>query len=115
MLKPSRAMMKSPRARQDFFITPSKLLPPAEIADRRVEAGDFGHRCLLALRSGALRRLPAGELVVRLRHRGVHDFAMHTGAGRQLDDIAVGVAEIDRADKAVVDRAADLAAFRLRL
>src|SRR6266853_1184214 len=42
----------------------------------------------------------------RLRQRGIHHFALHAGAGGQFDDIAVGIAEIDRADKTVVDRPA---------
>src|SRR5712691_1447194 len=37
---------------------------------------------------------------------------MRAGAGGQFDDVAVGVAEIDRADKAMIDRAAHLDPFR---
>src|SRR5271165_3561691 len=40
---------------------------------------------------------------------------MDPGAGGQFDDIAVRIAEIDRADKAVVDRPADLATLALPL
>src|SRR5260370_17308760 len=39
---------------------------------------------------------------------------MHAGAGGQLDDVSVRVAEIDRPDKAMIDRAAHLFSFRLR-
>jgi hypothetical protein len=35
-------------------------------ADRRVEAGDVGHRCFLSSGSGAFGRLPAGQRLVRL-------------------------------------------------
>src|SRR6516162_2431819 len=40
---------------------------------------------------------------------------MDPGAGGQFDDIAVRITEIDRADEAVVDRPADLAALGLPL
>src|ERR1700730_14693073 len=39
---------------------------------------------------------------------------MHAGAGGQLDDVSVRVAEIYRPDKAMIDRAAHLFSFRLR-
>src|SRR5437868_2485919 len=47
-----------------------------------------------------------------LGERGVHHLPISAGASGQLDDIAVGVAEIDRADKAVIDRTAHLDALR---
>jgi hypothetical protein len=46
---------------------------------------------------------PAIALLVRLRYRRIHDLTVLSGAGGQFDDIAVGIAEIDRPDKAVVD------------
>src|SRR5262249_33775430 len=55
------------------------------------------------------------ERRMRLRDRGVHDFAMRTRRGRQFDDIAVWVAEIDRADELMVDRTADLPPLHLPL
>src|SRR3954453_2578121 len=58
--------------------------------------------------SGVLLGLPASERLVRLRLRWVHDLLVNAGVGGQLDDIAVRVAEIDRAAEAVVDRAAHL-------
>src|SRR5258708_30320370 len=39
---------------------------------------------------------------------------MHAGAGGQLAEVSVRVAEIDRPDKAMIDRAAHLFSFRLR-
>src|ERR1700759_2620166 len=36
---------------------------------------------------------------------------MHAGAGRQFDDIAVRVAEIDRPDKTMINRSAHLVPF----
>src|SRR5215831_6377277 len=66
-------------------------------------------------RSMVLRRLPARQRLVRLRDRRVHDFLMDPGAGGQFDNIAVRITEIDRADKAVIDRSSDLAAFGLSL
>src|SRR5215831_19228370 len=57
-----------------------------------------------AARSMALRRLPVRQRLVRLRDRRIHDLAVLTGAGGQFDDIAVGIAEIDRPDKAVGER-----------
>src|SRR5215831_19338937 len=68
-----------------------------------------------AARSMALRRLPVRQRVVRLRDRRIHDPAVLTGAGGQFDDIAVGIAEIDRPDKAVVDRPAHLSTLGLGL
>ena len=68
----------------------------------------------LAPRLASLRRLPAGQRLVRLRRRRIHHLLMHAGAGGQLDDVSVRVAEIGRADKAMVDRAAHLFPFRLR-
>src|SRR6516162_848110 len=65
--------------------------------------------------SVALRRLPARQRIVRLRYHRVHDFLMDTGAGGQFDDIAIRIAEINRADKAVINRPAHLAALALRL
>src|SRR5262249_60154033 len=58
--------------------------------------------------SGALLALPAGERFVRLRLRRVHDLLVNAGVGGQLDDVAVRVAEIDRAAEAVVDWSAHL-------
>src|SRR4051794_33324177 len=58
--------------------------------------------------SSVLLGLPASERLVRLRPRWVHDLLVNTGFGGQLDDIAVRVAEIDRAAEAVVDWAAHL-------
>src|SRR5215208_4248661 len=58
--------------------------------------------------SGVLLGLPASERLVRLRLRWVHDLLVNAGVGGQLDDVAVRVAEIDRAAEAVVYRAAHL-------
>src|SRR4051812_26244083 len=58
--------------------------------------------------SGVLLGLPASERLVRLRLRWVHDLLVNAGVGGQLDDVAVRVAEIDRATEAVVYRAAHL-------
>jgi hypothetical protein len=44
----------------------------------------------------ALHRLPVRQCLVRLRYCRIHDLAVLTGAGGQFDDIAVGIAEIDR-------------------
>src|SRR5262252_366709 len=63
----------------------------------------------------ALRLLPVRQRLVRLRDRRIHDLAVLTGAGGQFDDIAVGIAEIDRPDKAVVDRPAHLSTLGLGL
>src|SRR5215813_1013061 len=63
----------------------------------------------------ALRRLPVHQRLVRLRDRRIHDLAVLTGAGGQFDDIAVGIAEIDGPDKAVVDRPAHLSTLGLGL
>ena len=40
---------------------------------------------------------------------------MSSGAGRQFDDVAVGIAKVDRPDKAVVYRTADFPTFGLAL
>src|ERR671928_218329 len=45
---------------------------------------------------------------VRLRLRWVHDLLVNASVGGQLDDVAVRIAEIDRAAEAVVDRAVHL-------
>src|SRR5262249_30203968 len=58
--------------------------------------------------SGVLLGLPAGERLVRLRLRWVHDLLVNAGVGGQLDDVAVRVAEIDRETEAVVDWPAHL-------
>src|SRR5947207_9446245 len=63
----------------------------------------------------ALRRLPVRQRLARLRYCRIHDLAVLTGAGGQFDDIAVGIAEIDRPDKTVVDRAAHLSTLGLGL
>src|SRR5712691_3960821 len=63
--------------------------------------------------SVAFGRLPASQGFVRPRYRGIHDFAVDPGAGGQFDDVAIGVAEVDRAHKPVIDRTAHLAALRL--
>src|SRR5437016_963964 len=60
----------------------------------------------------ALRRLPARQRVVRLGDGRIHDFLLDAGRGGQFDDIAVRVAEVDRANKAVIDRAANLDPLR---
>src|SRR5215469_16335478 len=69
----------------------------------------------VAARSMVLRRLPMRQCLVRFRDRRIHDLAVLTGAGGQFDDIAVGIAEIDRPDKAVVDRPAHLSTLGLGL
>src|SRR3954468_10501657 len=58
--------------------------------------------------SGVLLGLPASKHLVRLRLRWVHDLLVNARVSGQLDDVAVRVAEIDRAAEAVVDRAAHL-------
>src|SRR3954453_12669367 len=58
--------------------------------------------------SGVLLGLPASERLVRLRLRWVHDLLVNARVSGQLDDVAVRIAEIDRAAEAVVDRAAHL-------
>src|SRR6516162_2419035 len=63
----------------------------------------------------ALHRLPPAQRFVRFRNGGVHHFAALAGAGGQFDDITVGIAEIDRAHKTVIDRAAQLADLRFSL
>src|SRR5215469_12767337 len=62
-----------------------------------------------------LHRLPAAQRFVRFRNGGVHHFAVLAGAGSQFDDIAVGIAKIDRTHKTVIDRAAHLPALRSSL
>src|SRR5438105_2461062 len=47
-----------------------------------------------------------------LGERGVHHLPISAGAGGQFDDIAVGIAEIDRADRAVIDRPTHLDTLR---
>src|SRR5215469_6198368 len=59
--------------------------------------------------------LPAGKRIMRLRTHRVHDLLMGAGRRGQLDDIAVGIAEIDRTDETVIDRAAYLASLILAL
>jgi hypothetical protein len=73
---------------------------------------------ITAIRSGAVKALcdlPVRQRLVRLRDRRIHDLAVLTGAGGQFDDIAVGIAEIDRPDKTVVDRPANLSTLGLGL
>jgi hypothetical protein len=52
---------------------------------------------------------------VRLRDRRIHDLAVLAGAGGQFDDIVIGIAEIDRPNKTVVDRPANLSTLGLGL
>src|ERR1700745_2298332 len=63
----------------------------------------------------ALCRLPVRQRFVRLRDRRIHDLAVLAGTGGQFDDIAIGIAEIDRPNKTVVDRPANLSTLRLGL
>src|SRR6516225_7073002 len=63
----------------------------------------------------ALRRLPVRQRLVRFRDRRIHNLAVLTGAGGQFDDVAVGITEVDRPDKAMVDRATHLSTLRLGL
>jgi len=63
----------------------------------------------------ALFCLPVRQRLVRLGYRRVHDLARLPGAGGQLDDVAIGIAEIDRTNKAVVDRPAHLSTLGLSL
>jgi len=51
---------------------------------------------------------------MRLGEGRIHHLAVLSATDRQFDDIAIGVAEIDRADKAVVDRAPDFPALGSR-
>src|SRR5215470_4956600 len=51
---------------------------------------------------------------MRLGYRGIHDLAVLPGAGGQFDDIPVGIAEINQAHKAMVNRPAHLPALGLR-
>src|SRR5689334_6669803 len=63
----------------------------------------------------ALCRLPVRQRFVRLRDRRIHDLAVLAGTGGQFDDIAIGIAEIDRPNKTVVDRPANLSTLGLGL
>src|SRR5215469_9149262 len=76
-------------------------LPVWEVPARRQLAS-----APVAALSMSLRRLPAGERLVRLRQGRVHYLLVHAGVGGQLDDVAVRVAKIDRPAEAVVDRSA---------
>src|SRR5204863_8873486 len=60
-------------------------------------------------------RLPRVQDVAGMTFLGVHRAVLARDLGRQLDDVAVGVAEVDRADELVVGDAAHLAALRLGL
>src|SRR5437016_10784534 len=59
--------------------------------------------------------LPPSERLVRLRNSRVHDLAMRPCAGSQFNDITIRIAEVDRANKAMVDRPTHRSSFCLRL
>src|SRR5690242_7996271 len=84
----------------DLPCSSGRSCPEAAVVPRLRRDSDGG--------SGVLLGLPASERLVRLRLRRVHDLLVNAGVSGQLDDVAVRVAEIDRAAEAVVDRAAHL-------
>src|SRR5258708_14075926 len=59
--------------------------------------------------------LPPVQHVTRPVGRGIHIALATRNLGRQLDHVAVGITEVDRADEFVVRDAAHLAALRLAL
>ena len=67
-----------------------------------------------ALAVSRLRRLPGIEDAARTVARRVHGFFVARPLGRQLDHVAVRVAEVDRIDEPVVGHAAHLHAEALR-
>src|SRR4051794_9086951 len=92
--------LTDPTAAAQLWLRAGSSCPEAVVVPRLRRDSDGG--------SGVLLGLPASEHLVRLRLRWIHDLLVNAGIGGQLDDVAVRVAEIDRAAEAVVDRAAHL-------